>query len=113
MTTVNIALKFLEHRPLLAEHIRTYSNKPSVAFVEARRFSPEVRRDWGDKNVEMVNQSMLSGSWLNGALTDGYRTVAQIHPASKSQTRASRNRGSGTHRSGFLSFKGVNKPDFS
>ncbi|KAF9790507.1 hypothetical protein BJ322DRAFT_998827 [Thelephora terrestris] len=34
------------HKPKLAEHIRTCSSRPSVAFSEARRFAPEVREDW-------------------------------------------------------------------
>ncbi|KAG1772973.1 hypothetical protein EV702DRAFT_1048420 [Suillus placidus] len=40
------ALKFMERRPELAEHIRTCSTRPRVVFDEAHRFSPEVRSDW-------------------------------------------------------------------
>jgi hypothetical protein len=46
--------QFQAHRPSLAEHIRTCSERPSVAFSEARRFQPEVRTDWKKVNIEMV-----------------------------------------------------------
>ena len=46
--------QFQAHRPNLAEHIRTCSERPSVAFSEARRFQPEVRADWKKVNIEMV-----------------------------------------------------------
>ncbi|EED83245.1 predicted protein [Postia placenta Mad-698-R] len=36
------SFKFQKHRPLLAEHIRTCSDRPSVAFSEARRFQSEM-----------------------------------------------------------------------
>ncbi|KAF7357347.1 DUF1768 domain-containing protein [Mycena sanguinolenta] len=36
------SFKFQPHRPGLAEHIRTCSERPSVAFSEARRFQPEM-----------------------------------------------------------------------
>ncbi|KAJ7168649.1 hypothetical protein C8R46DRAFT_1033857 [Mycena filopes] len=47
------SFKFQPHRPRLAEHIRTCSERPSVAFSEARRFQPEVRSDWKDVNIQM------------------------------------------------------------
>ncbi|KAG6832650.1 hypothetical protein H0H87_001023 [Tephrocybe sp. NHM501043] len=49
------SFKFQEHRPDLAEHIRTCSERPSVAFSEARRFQPEVRRDWKEVNIAMMD----------------------------------------------------------
>lgn len=49
-----ISLQFQEHRPLLAEHIRLFSDRPSVALSEARRFQPEVRKDWMAVNKEKV-----------------------------------------------------------
>ncbi|KAJ7067355.1 hypothetical protein C8F01DRAFT_1247735 [Mycena amicta] len=49
------SFKFLPHRPKLAEHIRTCSERPSVAFSEARRFAPEVRSDWKDVNIQMMD----------------------------------------------------------
>ena len=55
----NIYAQFQEHRPNLAEHIRTCSERPSVAFSQARRFQPEVRPDWTKVNIEKVN-SMFS-----------------------------------------------------
>jgi len=49
------SFKFQEHRPGLAEHIRTCSGRPSVAFSEARRFQPEVRPDWKRVNIEKMD----------------------------------------------------------
>ncbi|KAK7458111.1 hypothetical protein VKT23_010019 [Stygiomarasmius scandens] len=49
------SFKFQDHKPGLAEHIRTCSERPSVAFSEARRFQPEVRPDWKDVNIEKMN----------------------------------------------------------
>ncbi|KAF9533960.1 hypothetical protein CPB83DRAFT_756646 [Crepidotus variabilis] len=49
------SFKFQEHRPNLAEHIRTCSERPSVAFSEARRFQPEVRPDWKNVNIEKMD----------------------------------------------------------
>ncbi|KAH8832444.1 hypothetical protein DL96DRAFT_1667124 [Flagelloscypha sp. PMI_526] len=49
------SFKFLDHRPRLAEHIRTYSPRPSVAFSEARRFAPEVRKDWMNVNIQKMD----------------------------------------------------------
>jgi ribA/ribD-fused uncharacterized protein len=40
------AIKFLPHRPLLAEHIRTNSDNPRDALSEATRFKPEVKPGW-------------------------------------------------------------------
>ena len=51
--------QFQAHRPNLAEHIRTCSERPSVAFSEARRFQPEVRSDWKKVNIEMVCFTVL------------------------------------------------------
>ncbi|PCH42128.1 DUF1768-domain-containing protein [Wolfiporia cocos MD-104 SS10] len=52
------SFKFLEHRPYLAEHIRTCSDRPSVAFSEARRFQPEVRHDWLSVNVQKMDDAL-------------------------------------------------------
>ncbi|THU94582.1 DUF1768-domain-containing protein [Dendrothele bispora CBS 962.96] len=49
------SFKFQDHKPGLAEHIRTCSERPSVAFSEARRFQPEVRPDWKDVNIEKMD----------------------------------------------------------
>ena len=51
--------QFQEHRPLLAEHIRLFSDKPSVALSEARRFEPEQRKDWKDINIAKVWYSVM------------------------------------------------------
>lgn len=50
------SFKFHGHRPNLAEHIRTCSERPSVAFSEARRFQPEVRHDWSRVNIEKMDE---------------------------------------------------------
>jgi diaminohydroxyphosphoribosylaminopyrimidine deaminase/5-amino-6-(5-phosphoribosylamino)uracil reductase len=47
-------VQFQENRPNLAEHIRTCSERPSVAFSQARRFQPEVRSDWMKVNIQKV-----------------------------------------------------------
>ncbi|KAJ7592666.1 hypothetical protein C8J56DRAFT_480739 [Mycena floridula] len=52
------SFKFHGHRPNLAEHIRTCSERPSVAFAEARRFQPEVRRDWKKVNIAKMDQAL-------------------------------------------------------
>ncbi|TRM64443.1 hypothetical protein BD626DRAFT_491843 [Schizophyllum amplum] len=52
------ASKFIDHRPLLAEHIRKVSRRPAVAFSEARRFQPEVRPDWLKVNIEMMDNAL-------------------------------------------------------
>jgi len=52
------SFKFHGHRPNLAEHIRTCSQWPSVAFQEARRFQPEVRHDWKQVNIEMMERTL-------------------------------------------------------
>ncbi|KAF8646208.1 hypothetical protein AX16_007350 [Volvariella volvacea WC 439] len=53
------SFKFQGHRPNLAEHIRTCSERPSVAFSEARRFQPEVRHDWKHVNIEKARNHFL------------------------------------------------------
>lgn len=52
------SFKFQKHRPNLAEHIRTCSERPSVAFSEARRFQPEVRTDWKQVNIEKMDEAL-------------------------------------------------------
>ncbi|KAJ2917349.1 hypothetical protein MD484_g3081, partial [Candolleomyces efflorescens] len=52
------SFKFHDHRPGLAEHIRTCSERPSVAFSEARRFQPEVRPDWMQVNIPMMEEAL-------------------------------------------------------
>ncbi|KAK0236142.1 hypothetical protein EDD85DRAFT_631094 [Armillaria nabsnona] len=47
-----------EHRPSLAKHIRTCSERPSVAFSEARRFQPEVRADWKAVNISKMEVAL-------------------------------------------------------
>lgn len=42
-------------RPLLAEHIRTYSDNPRDAFTEARRFQPEWDPKWHSVKIQRVS----------------------------------------------------------
>ncbi|KAG8970932.1 hypothetical protein FRC05_011606 [Tulasnella sp. 425] len=50
------ARKFLDHRPLLAEHIRRGSDRPRFAFNEARRFAPETRPDWKENSITIMEE---------------------------------------------------------
>jgi len=43
---------------MLADHIRLFSDRPSVALSEARRFHPEVRPDWKAINVKMMDETL-------------------------------------------------------
>ncbi|KAI0695390.1 hypothetical protein BC835DRAFT_954760 [Cytidiella melzeri] len=52
------SFKFQRHQPGLAEHIRTCSEWPSMAFSEARRFQPEVRPDWKVVNLEKMDETL-------------------------------------------------------
>ncbi|KAF8343524.1 hypothetical protein F5887DRAFT_289245 [Amanita rubescens] len=52
------SFKFHDHRPGLAEHIRTCSERPSAAFSEARRFQPEVRPDWLNINIQKMEEAL-------------------------------------------------------
>ncbi|KAF8808629.1 DUF1768-domain-containing protein [Phlegmacium glaucopus] len=52
------SFKFQGHRLNLAEHIRTCSERPSVAFSEARRFQPEARPDWKKVNIEKMDETL-------------------------------------------------------
>ncbi|KAG1752326.1 uncharacterized protein EDB91DRAFT_1044610 [Suillus paluster] len=56
------SLKFMEHRPELAEHIRTCSTRPRVVFDETHRFNPEVRSDWLQVRIEMARISFICDS---------------------------------------------------
>ena len=47
-------MQFLGRKPLIAEHIRTCSKRPSDAFSEAHRFQSEVRNDWQHVKIEKV-----------------------------------------------------------
>lgn len=60
--------QFFEHRPLLAEHIRTCSKWPSDAFSEAHRFQSEVRSDWQSVKVQMVSFPEASSPLLYSLL---------------------------------------------
>jgi len=53
------AFKFQNHHPNLAEHIRTCSERPSVALSEAHRFQPEVRSDWKQVNIEKMDETLF------------------------------------------------------
>ncbi|KAJ3820842.1 hypothetical protein EV361DRAFT_937044, partial [Lentinula raphanica] len=52
------SFKFQGHKPGIADHIRTCSERPSVAFAEARRFQSEVRSDWKKINIEKMDEAL-------------------------------------------------------
>jgi hypothetical protein len=59
----NIKTQFQKYRPKIAEHIRTYSDKPSVAFSESRQYQGDVRPDWHQVKIEKVHLSRRAVSY--------------------------------------------------
>jgi len=49
------SFKFQKYSPNIAEHIRTYSDKPSIAFSEARQHQNEVRSDWNQVKIQKMD----------------------------------------------------------
>ncbi|KAJ7614087.1 hypothetical protein FB45DRAFT_937912 [Roridomyces roridus] len=49
------SFKFEQHRPDIAEHIRTCSHRATVALAQARRYQSDVRPDWKNINVEVMD----------------------------------------------------------
>ncbi|KAG9030066.1 hypothetical protein FRB95_004600 [Tulasnella sp. JGI-2019a] len=64
------AMKFLGHKPQIAEHIRTVGKNPRLAFNEARRFSSEVRKDWREVNVAVMDEVIRLKFEQHSALRD-------------------------------------------
>ncbi|KAH7910202.1 hypothetical protein BJ138DRAFT_1153451 [Hygrophoropsis aurantiaca] len=64
------SLKFLDHRPELAEHIRTCSDRPRMVFDETHRFNPEVRPDWLKVRVQMMDVVLWHKFTQNKRLKD-------------------------------------------
>lgn len=54
-----LSAQFMHHRPLIAEHIRTGRSEPRFALNEARKFSPETRKDWMEVNIKIVRSPPL------------------------------------------------------
>jgi len=52
------SFKFQKYKPHLAEHIRTCSDKPSVAFSEAQKYQHEVRPDWKQIKLEKMDTTL-------------------------------------------------------
>ncbi|XP_006459620.1 hypothetical protein AGABI2DRAFT_191527 [Agaricus bisporus var. bisporus H97] len=50
------SFKFQGHHDDLAEHIRLFSQYPSAAFSEARRFQEHVRPDWKKVNISRMDE---------------------------------------------------------
>jgi hypothetical protein len=77
--------QFQKYKPHLAEHIRTCSDKPSVAFSEAQKYQHEVRPDWKQIKLEKVHQSkyLLRLVVLKSCRIDGHHFVAQVYAASQ------------------------------
>jgi len=48
------SFKFI-HKPHLMEHIRTCDPRPSVAFAEARKLAHEVRSNWKQENIAVMD----------------------------------------------------------
>ncbi|KAG6330016.1 hypothetical protein ID866_9072, partial [Astraeus odoratus] len=48
------AFKFIDVHPRIAEHIRTCSTKPMVAFDEAHKYQHLVRPDWSHVHIEKM-----------------------------------------------------------
>ncbi|KZT01541.1 DUF1768-domain-containing protein [Laetiporus sulphureus 93-53] len=64
------SFKFQGRWPGLAEHIRTCSDLPSVAFSEARRFQPQVRSDWIDVNIAKMEETLRHKFTQHSALKE-------------------------------------------
>jgi len=47
------------HKPRIAEHIRTCDPRPSKAFAEARAYQADVRPDWKQVNIQMMDVALL------------------------------------------------------
>ncbi|KAG8990701.1 hypothetical protein FRB94_013170 [Tulasnella sp. JGI-2019a] len=62
------SLKFLEHEPMLAERIRVIGKQPEMARREAHRFSSEVREDWREVRIHMMEQVVLFKFYQHPAL---------------------------------------------
>lgn len=68
----------------MAEHIRTCSDRPSMAFSEARRFQPEVRNDWKEINIQAVSQVhfQCNTSVIDFTIgLDGQSLILEVYPA--------------------------------
>jgi len=64
------ALKFMDRRPELAEHIRTCSTRPRVVFDETHRFNPEVRPDWLKIRIQMMDLAIFYKFTQNAQLKE-------------------------------------------
>ena len=79
--------QFLDHKPLLAEHIRTCSKRPSDAFSEAHRFQSEMRCDWQYVRISKVSFpiTLCHPVWLGNK--DGRDPPLKIRPTRVPKTR--------------------------
>ncbi|KAH7880323.1 uncharacterized protein C8R40DRAFT_1033043 [Lentinula edodes] len=48
------AFKFIDYRPLIADHIRTFSDLPRIARTEAHKLQAEQRVDWKEVKIEKM-----------------------------------------------------------
>ncbi|KAJ3902766.1 hypothetical protein F5879DRAFT_804812 [Lentinula edodes] len=48
------AFKFIDYRPLIADHIRTFSDLPRIARTEAHKLQAEQRVDWKEVEIEKM-----------------------------------------------------------
>ena len=79
------ALKFLDHRPDLADRIRLCEHVEEVTAISAS-FAEHTRRDWGNVALATVRlfsvlSSMQSSSDGTHGWIDGRGTVSKVPPA--------------------------------
>ncbi|KAJ3888167.1 DUF1768-domain-containing protein, partial [Lentinula edodes] len=52
------AFKFIDYRPQIAEHIRTFSDLPRIARMEAHKLQAEQRVDWKEVKIEKMELTL-------------------------------------------------------
>lgn len=80
MISCSTVPQFLDHRPELAEHIRTCSPRPRIVFDETHRFNPEVRSDWLRVRIDMVCPSPPPLLWLRTHAGGVFGVAADVEP---------------------------------
>lgn len=70
----------MEEHPDIAEHIRTYSDSPRDALLQARRHKAEQRKDWFDVNVEVVSvlRAEYSSPVRDSGSVDGHCDICEV-----------------------------------
>ncbi|KAJ3808586.1 hypothetical protein F5876DRAFT_45717, partial [Lentinula aff. lateritia] len=52
------AFKFIDYSPRIAEHIRTFSDLPRIARMEAHKLRAEQRADWKEVRIEKMELTL-------------------------------------------------------